>query len=121
MAEASWTTTSVFTGRGGARTEEAGIVTGELTVRTTWSAGQADVAVQYSGTSQWFTLTGSPVRCPTRQDSRNLHQAVVEAVKAGDGATVPHQHLFGKESQAQGSGSASGEVRGHARNVGRSA
>lgn len=90
MARASWTTTGVFTGRGGALTDEAGIVTGELTVHTTWTGGQADVTVQYSGTSQWFTLTGSPVPCPTHRDSRNLHQAVVEAVRSGGGATVPH-------------------------------
>ncbi|ALO92381.1 hypothetical protein SHL15_1204 [Streptomyces hygroscopicus subsp. limoneus] len=89
MTQASWTTTGVFTGRGGVRTDEAGIVTGELTVHTTWHDGQADVAVQYSGTSHWFTLTGSPVPCPTQQDSRDLHQTVVEAVKAGGGATVP--------------------------------
>ncbi|WP_112465312.1 hypothetical protein [Streptomyces triticisoli] len=89
MNRASWTTKEVFTGRGGARTDEAGVITGGLTVRTTWDGRQADVAVGYSGTSQWFTLTGSPVSCARHQDSRKLHQAVVEAVKAGGGATVP--------------------------------
>ncbi|GHD97010.1 hypothetical protein [Streptomyces naganishii] len=89
MVWASWTTTGVFTGQGGARTEEAGTVSGDLTVHTTWDGQQADVAVQYSGTSQWFTLSGSPVPCHTERDSRQLHQVVVEAVRAG-GATVPH-------------------------------
>ncbi|MET7381173.1 hypothetical protein ABZT08_20520 [Streptomyces sp. NPDC005526] len=89
MAWASWTTTGVFAGRGGVRTEEAGILTGDLTVHTTWDGREADVTVQYSGTSQWFTLTGSPVSCPTEQESRTLHQGVVEAVRAGGGATVP--------------------------------
>ncbi|MFF8941605.1 hypothetical protein ACF1A5_04835 [Streptomyces sp. NPDC014864] len=88
MAWASWTTTGVFAGRGGVRTEEAGIVTGDLTVHTTWDGREADVTVQYSGTSQWFTLTGSPVSCPTEQESRTLHQEVVEAVRAGGGTTV---------------------------------
>jgi hypothetical protein len=92
MAQASWTTKGVFAGRGGVRTDEAGIVTGDLTVRTTWDGSQADVTVQYSGTSQWFTLTGSPVPCPTEQDSRNLHQVVVEAVRVGGGATVAQHH-----------------------------
>ena len=89
MAWASWTTTGVFAGRGGVRTDEAGTVTGDLTVHTTWDGSHADVTVQYSGASRWFTLTGSPVPCATEKDSRNLHQAVVEAVRVGGGATVP--------------------------------
>ncbi|MFC9930898.1 hypothetical protein [Streptomyces sp. NPDC127190] len=92
MAWASWTTPGVFTGRGGARTDEAGIVTGDLTVHTTWDGRQADIAVQYTGTSDWFTLTGSPVPCRTEVQSRELHQAVVDAVRAGGLATVPRPH-----------------------------
>ncbi|MGW2638951.1 hypothetical protein [Streptomyces sp. NPDC001348] len=95
MVRASWTTAGVFTGREGVRTDEAGSVTGDLTVHTTWNGKQADVKVQYSGTSQWFTLTGSPVPCPSRQDSRRLHQAVVEAVRAGGGAMVPQPDRLG--------------------------
>lgn len=90
MLWASWTTTGVFAGRGGARTEDAGIMTGDLTVHTTWDGREADVAIQYSGGSQWFTLSGSPVPCRSETDSRHLHQEVVEAVRAGGGATVPH-------------------------------
>ncbi|MET8944969.1 hypothetical protein ABZX30_15640 [Streptomyces sp. NPDC004542] len=97
MVHTSWTTTGVFTGQGGARTDEAGIVTGDLTVHTTWNGRQAEVKVQYTGTSGWFTLTGSPVPCPSRQDSRNLHQTVVEAVRAGGGTTVPqHDRLWAR-------------------------
>ncbi|KUN89503.1 hypothetical protein AQJ66_04945 [Streptomyces bungoensis] len=95
MVRTCWTTTGVFTGRGGARTDEGGTLTGDLTVRTTWGGRQAEVAVQYSGTSEWFTLTGSPVPCDSRQDSRNLHQEVVEAVRAGGGATVPRHDRLG--------------------------
>ncbi|MEU9136949.1 hypothetical protein AB0D33_13460 [Streptomyces sp. NPDC048404] len=88
MAKATWATKSVFTGRGGARTDGAGIMTGDLTVRTTWDGGQADVAVRYTDTAEWFTLTGSPAPCQSEQDSRRLHQGVVEAVRAGGGAVV---------------------------------
>lgn len=71
-------------------TEEAGVVTGDLTVHTTWTADrEARVAVQYSGASDWFTMSGSPVPCATEEESRALHEAVVEAVRAGGGATVP--------------------------------
>ncbi|WP_328908314.1 hypothetical protein OG230_01600 [Streptomyces sp. NBC_00234] len=89
MSWASWTTSGVFAGAGGVRTKEAGIVGGDLTVHTTWADGEAEVAVQFSGASDWFTLAGSPVRCPTEEASRAFHQSVVEAVRAGEGATVP--------------------------------
>ncbi len=89
MSWASWTTTGVFAGRGGVRTEEVGILTGDLTVHTTWTGGEARVAVQYSGSSDWFTMTGSPIPCPSEAESRTLHEEVVHAVRAGTAATVP--------------------------------
>ncbi|GAA2991933.1 hypothetical protein [Streptomyces fulvorobeus] len=89
MSWASWTTSNVFAGTGGVRTQEAGIVSGNLTVHTTWADGEAEVAVQFSGASDWFSLVGSPVRCPSEEASRAFHQSVVEAVRAGGGATVP--------------------------------
>ncbi|MFR9799353.1 hypothetical protein ACL02U_26205 [Streptomyces sp. MS06] len=96
MARTSWTTQGVFAGRGGVRTDEAGTMTGDLTVHTTWDGRQAEVEVRYSGTSQGYTLAGSPVPCDSAQESRDLHQAVVEAVRAGGGATVPrYRRLMG--------------------------
>lgn len=70
-------------------TDEAGVVTGDVTVHTTWADGEARVAVQYSGASDWFTMSGSPVPCATEEESRDLHDDVVEAVREGNGATVP--------------------------------
>ncbi|WP_406859221.1 hypothetical protein ABZO31_02630 [Streptomyces sp. HUAS MG47] len=90
MSWASWTTAGVYTGRGGVLTEEGGIVTGDLTVHTTYADDEARVAVQYTGASDWFTLSGSPVPCASEQESRDLHDAVVAAVRAGGGATVPY-------------------------------
>ncbi|MFI1827403.1 hypothetical protein ACH41E_13285 [Streptomyces sp. NPDC020412] len=89
MSWASWTTTGVYSGRGGVLTDEVGILTGDLTVHTTWAGGEVRVAVQYSGASDWFTMSGSPTPCQSEDDSRALHQAVVQAVREGGGATVP--------------------------------
>ncbi|MFE0652619.1 hypothetical protein ACFVZH_28995 [Streptomyces sp. NPDC059534] len=89
MSWASWTTAGVYTGRGGVLTVEAGVVTGDVTVHTTWTETEARVAVQYSGASDWFTMSGSPVPCATERESRDLHDAVVAAVREGNGATVP--------------------------------
>ncbi|MCJ1676528.1 hypothetical protein MTF65_04025 [Streptomyces sp. APSN-46.1] len=89
MAWASWTTTGIYPGAGGVRTEEAGVISGNLTVHTTWTGAEAQVAVQYSGSSDWFTLAGSPVECVSEPESRDLHQAVVEALREGGGSGVP--------------------------------
>ncbi|GHG06939.1 hypothetical protein GCM10018791_19440 [Streptomyces zaomyceticus] len=70
-------------------TVEAGVVTGDVTVHTTWTETEARVAVQYSGASDWFTMSGSPVPCASEEESRDLHDAVVAAVREGNGATVP--------------------------------
>ncbi len=83
----TWTTTGVFTGAGGVRTDEAGIITGEVSVRTMWKDGQAHIAVQYGGAPQWCTMTGSPLSCSERA-SRTVHQSAVEAVRAGAAATA---------------------------------
>ncbi|MFG2483167.1 hypothetical protein ACGFSI_10470 [Streptomyces virginiae] len=42
----------MFTGAGGVRTDEAGVITGEVSVRTMWKDGQAHIAVQYGGAPQ---------------------------------------------------------------------
>ncbi|OKK21894.1 hypothetical protein AMK16_01145 [Streptomyces sp. CB00455] len=89
MGWASWTTVNVFAARSGVRTEEAGVITGELSVHTTWTDGEARFAVQYNGSSDWFTLVGSPVPCATETDSRTLHEAVVTAVRTGRASDMP--------------------------------
>lgn len=90
MTWASWTTHGVFAGRGGVRTDGGVVLTGELDVHTTWTEadGLAHVAVQYSGGSEWLTLAGSPVPCRSEEASRTLHDAVIQAVRAGGAATV---------------------------------
>ncbi|MET7621487.1 hypothetical protein [Streptomyces sp. NPDC005408] len=88
MTWASWTTTGIYAGAAGVLTEEVGVIKGDLTVHTTWAEGQAEIAVQFSGASDWFTMAGSPVPCPSEEASRTLHQAIVEAVRDGDEAPV---------------------------------
>ncbi|MEE1841645.1 hypothetical protein ABZ776_12855 [Streptomyces sp. NPDC007076] len=89
MAWASWTTCGVFSGHGGVLTEEVGVLSGDLTIHTTWADDTAQVTVQYTGAIDWFTMSGSPVPCRSEKDSRRLHDAAVQAVRAGQAATVP--------------------------------
>ncbi|MFJ1546592.1 hypothetical protein [Streptomyces sp. NPDC088246] len=89
MAWASWTTRGVFSGHGGVLTDEVGVLSGDLTVHTTWADDTAQVTVQYTGAIDWFTMSGSPVPCYSEDDSRRLHEAVVKSVREGAAATVP--------------------------------
>jgi len=81
MISATWTTAGVYSGRTGVHTIEGGVLKGELTVRTNWADRQAIITVQYSDAARWYTLVGSPVPCASREESRDLHQAVVDAVR----------------------------------------
>ena len=79
----------VKAGPGGAMTDEVGVITGDLTIATTLqSDGRAAVAVQYTDADEWYTLTGSPAPLPHPDGLRQLHDTVLEAIKAGGGAEV---------------------------------
>ncbi|GAA2445456.1 hypothetical protein GCM10010433_53710 [Streptomyces pulveraceus] len=79
----------MFSGHGGVLTDEVGVLSGDLTIHTTWADDTAQVTVQYTGAIDWFTMSGSPVPCRSEKDSRRLHDAAVQAVRAGQAATVP--------------------------------
>ncbi|MFB7668614.1 hypothetical protein ACFC1R_32635 [Kitasatospora sp. NPDC056138] len=71
----------VTAGPGDAMTVEVGVITGDLTVRTTRRPGHlVDIAIQYTGADEWYTLTGSPAPVPdgTLED---FHRAVLAAVE----------------------------------------
>jgi hypothetical protein len=42
-------------------TDEVGVVTGELTLRTELVNGQATLRVQYKDADEWYTVTGGTV------------------------------------------------------------
>lgn len=85
---AAWTSPGVYAGTGGVSTDEAGVIKGDLTIHTTWAEGRVHVAVQHSGASEWFTLTGSPRPARDENRARAYHQAAVEAVRAGGAAVL---------------------------------
>lgn len=77
----------VTAGPGGAMTDEVGVITGDLTVRTTLfeTEDQVRIEVQYIDADEWYTLTGSPVPVPTG-GPHAVHTAVLAAIQAGGGA-----------------------------------
>ncbi|MGW4351103.1 hypothetical protein ACWELJ_03335 [Nocardia sp. NPDC004582] len=89
MTKLDWTTT-VTTGPGGLRTEEAGTLDGELTLRTFWSDSDnlALVTVQHKHIREWYTMAGSPVPADSKELAEAVHHAAVAAARAGGDATA---------------------------------
>lgn len=70
MPEPASRTSDITAGPGGVMTDEVGVVTGELTLRTELSAGgDVTVRVQYRDAAEWYAITGG--RCALR-DPRDL-------------------------------------------------
>jgi hypothetical protein len=72
-------TTDIVAGPGGVMTDEVGVVTGELTLRSEIGAeGSFVVKVQYKEAEEWYSVTGAK---GTLKDPADL--AAVHAVVAG--------------------------------------
>ncbi|MGC4791413.1 hypothetical protein ACLQ22_26715 [Micromonospora sp. DT178] len=54
-------TADVVPGPGGVMTDEVGVVTGELTLRTGYADGRATLTVQYKDADEWYTVSGGTV------------------------------------------------------------
>ncbi|WP_325100276.1 hypothetical protein [Streptomyces broussonetiae] len=78
---------AVMAGPGGVMTDQVGVITGDLTVRTVLGADRhtAHVTVQYTGAEEWYTLTGSPAPVPD-EDLTAYHQNLLDRIRDG-GAT----------------------------------
>ncbi|MGW4497057.1 hypothetical protein ACWENR_00315 [Micromonospora sp. NPDC004336] len=51
-------TADIVPGPGGVMTDEVGVVTGELTLRTGYADGQVTLSVQYRDADEWYAVTG---------------------------------------------------------------
>jgi hypothetical protein len=78
--------TDVTAGPGGVMTDEVGVVTGDLTVRSEAAEdGSVRSMVAYQGALDWYTVTGGPTTLGT-EDLDTVHARLVERVTRGDGS-----------------------------------
>ncbi|MET7710063.1 hypothetical protein [Micromonospora sp. NPDC005413] len=54
-------TTDIVPGPGGVMTDEVGVVTGDLTLRTEYADGKVTLRVQYKDADEWYVVTGASV------------------------------------------------------------
>ncbi|GAA3026579.1 hypothetical protein [Streptosporangium longisporum] len=63
-------------------TDEAGVITGDLTAAITIVGDQVQVQVQYTGAEEWYALTGTPVTLAGRT-GREVETVGLRAIRAG--------------------------------------
>jgi hypothetical protein len=77
--------TDVTAGPGGVMTDEVGVVTGDLTVRTEAADdGSVRSLVAYQGALDWYTISGAPVALGDK-DLDAVHARLVQRVTRVDG------------------------------------
>jgi hypothetical protein len=78
-------TSDITPGPGGVMTDEVGVVTGDLTLRTDYTDGHAVVHVQYKDADEWYAVTGgrTPIHDPA--DIAAVHAVAVGILHRPEG------------------------------------
>jgi hypothetical protein len=69
--------TDITAGQGGVMTDEVGVVTGELTLRTELSGDRVTVHVQYKDADEWYAVTGAQATLENPADLEAVHTVAV--------------------------------------------
>jgi hypothetical protein len=67
----------ITAGPGGVMTDEVGVVTGELTLRSELSDGQVTLRVQYKDADEWYVVTGGHATLKDPADLDAVHTLAV--------------------------------------------
>lgn len=77
--------TDITTGPGGVMTDEVGVVTGELTLRTEYADGQVTLRVQYKDADEWYVVTGGKVALADPAGLDAVHTIAVALLNRPEG------------------------------------
>ena len=78
-------TTDITAGQGGVMTDEVGVITGELTLRTELSGDQATVHAQYREADEWYAVTGAKTTLKDPADLDAVHAIAVGILHRPEG------------------------------------
>ncbi|MET0496429.1 MAG: hypothetical protein ABW000_25150 [Actinoplanes sp.] len=78
-------TTDITAGQGGVMTDEVGVVTGDLTLRTELSGDQVKVSVQYQDAEEWYAVTGAKAQLKDPADLDAVHAVAVGILNRPEG------------------------------------
>jgi hypothetical protein len=77
--------TDIKTGPGGVMTDEVGVITGDLTLRTEVKDHDATVKVQYKDAAEWYTVTGGKAKLVDPKDAEAVHAIAVGLLNRPEG------------------------------------
>jgi hypothetical protein len=85
MPSAEQRTTDIVAGPGGVMTDEVGVVTGELTLRSEVTQGRYALTVQYRDAAEWYRVTGATATLAAPEDLDAVHTLAVALLHRADG------------------------------------
>jgi hypothetical protein len=77
--------TDIVPGPGGVMTDEVGVVTGDLTLKTVLDGVTARTLVQYRGAAEWYAVTGAAVTLVDPADVKAVHQLAIGLLHRPEG------------------------------------
>jgi hypothetical protein len=78
-------TTDITAGPGGVMTNEVGVITGDLTLRSELSGGKVTLRVQYKDADEWYVVTGGRVSLKDPGDLDAVHKIAVALLNRPEG------------------------------------
>jgi hypothetical protein len=78
-------TSDLVAGPGGVMTDEVGVITGELTLRSELDGGKLTLRVQYKEADEWYVVTGGKATLRDPADLGAVHQVVVGILNRPEG------------------------------------
>ncbi len=78
-------TTDITAGQGGVMTDEVGVITGDLTLRSELAAGEVTVRVQYKDAEEWYAVTGAKATLKDPADLDAVHAVAVGILHRPEG------------------------------------
>ena len=80
------TLTSLFkAGPGGVMTDDVGVITGDLELRTTLTDNAVAVEVRYAGADEWYRLSAADCRLADPRDHEPVHHALLGVLNRPEG------------------------------------
>lgn len=78
-------TADITAGPGGVMTDEVGVVTGDLTLRTELTGDKVTLRVQYRDADEWYKVTGGRATLSDPKDLKAVHKVAVALLHRPEG------------------------------------
>ena len=78
-------TSDLVAGPGGVMTDEVGVITGDLTLRSELEGDKLALHVQYKDADEWYTVTGGTGTLKDQADLETVHKIVVGILNRPEG------------------------------------